>query len=83
MAEYKKTPFTAVNEEIISMEFDGNPNIPTANYSEETAGLIQEAIMKKMRNDKLKKFIDSELKGEQKSNESSDFLGFSFSFKGM
>ena len=31
MAELKKTQFSNVNEEIISMEFDNNPNIPTAN----------------------------------------------------
>ena len=58
MAELKKTQFSNVNDEIISMEFDNNPNIPTANYSEETAIKIQETIKKKMRAEKLKKMIE-------------------------
>ncbi len=81
MAELKKTPFGNVNDEIISMEFDTNPNIPTANYSEETALKIQEVIRNKMRADKLKKMIESELKQEKKK-ETEDFA-FNFSFKSM
>lgn len=71
-----------VNEDIISMEFDGNPNIPTANYSEETSKRIQLAIVKKMRAEKLKKLIETELKPEKADN-STDSIGFEFTFKGM
>lgn len=81
MAELKKTPFKTVNEEVVSMEFDGNPNIPTANYSEETAERIQEAIKKKMRAEKLKKMIETELKNDKKKE--ANEMAFSFSFKGM
>lgn len=81
MAELKKTPFNTINDDIISMEFDTNPNIPTANYSDETALKIQEAIKNKMKAEKLKKLIDAELKQEKKK-ESDDFA-FNFSFKSM
>ena len=81
MAELKKTQFSNVNEEIISMEFDNNPNIPTANYGEETAIKIQETIKKKMRAEKLKKMIESELK-QDKKKESVESI-FDLSFKSM
>jgi len=83
MAELKKVPLNSVNEEVISMEFDENPNIPTANYSEETGELIQEAIKKKLRAEKLKKMIETELKHEEKSKAGGDSTGLAFTFKGM
>lgn len=82
MADRKKTPINSVNEEIISMEFDENPNIPTANYSEETAKRIEQAIIKKMRAEKLKRLIETELKNDKKI-EDGESIGFEFSFKGM
>ncbi len=83
-AELKKTPISSVNEDIISMEFDANPNIPTANYNETTGIAMQEAIAKKMRADKLKKMIDGELKRDVRSGSSDgESLGFAFSFNGM
>jgi len=81
MAELKKIPFDSVNDEVISMSFDENPNIPTANYSEETLAKINETIVKKMRAEKIKKLIESELKDEK--NTESDDLSFSFNFKSM
>ena len=81
MAELKKTAFDTINDEIISMEFDVNPNIPTANYSEETASKIQDAIRNKMRAEKLKKMIETEL-AQTKKKENEDFA-FNFSFKSM
>jgi len=81
MAELKKIPFDSVNDEVISMSFDENPNIPTANYSEETLAKINETIVKKMRAEKIKKLIESELKDEK--NIESDDLSFSFNFKSM
>lgn len=82
MAELKKIPFGTINEDIVSMEFNENPNIPTANYSEETAKRIQIAIAKKMKADRLKRLIESELKPEGPNN-NSDSLGLEFTFKGM
>lgn len=82
MAELKRIPISSINEDIISMEFDGNPNIPTANYSAETAQRIQMAIAKKMRAEKLKRMIESELKQDAPNNHS-DSIGLEFSFKGM
>jgi hypothetical protein len=82
MAELKKTPIRSVNEDIISMEFDVNPNIPTANYSNETAERIQQAIVKKLRAEKLKKMIESELKQDTKVLDG-ESLGFSFTFNSM
>ncbi len=83
MAELKKTPINTINEEIISMEFDGNPNIPTANYGEETAHRIQVAIAKKMRAEKLKRMLEQELKQEQKSASGTETMGLDFTFKSM
>ncbi len=83
MAELKKTPISSINEEIISMEFDGNPNIPTANYSAETEQRIQLAIAKKMRAEKLKRMLETELRQEHKSAGGSETLGLDFTFKGM
>jgi hypothetical protein len=81
MAELKKQPFNTVDDEVISMDFEGNPNIPTANYSEDTLKNIQETIRKKQRAEKIKKMIDQELKTDKKVDE--DEAGLSFSFKGM
>jgi hypothetical protein len=81
MAERKTVPLDT-KEDVVSMEFDDNPNIPTANYNEETANKIQEAIKKKMRAEKLKKMIDAELKQNDRP-ESEESIGFAFSFKGM
>lgn len=83
MATLKKTPLNSVNEDIISMEFDENPNIPTANYSEETSDRIHAAIAKKMRAEKLKKLIEQELKDDKKPSSDGEDIGLSFSFKGM
>ncbi len=83
MAELKKTPMSSVHEDIISMEFGENPNIPTANYSVDTEQAIQEAIIKKMRINKLKNFIDSELKRDTKPPSNNDSIGLAFNFKGM
>ena len=82
MAERKKTPISTVNEDIISMEFDENPNIPTANYSDETAARIREAIAKKMKAEKLKKMIEMELKNEVKPTDG-ESIGMAFSFSSM
>jgi hypothetical protein len=82
MAELKKIPMSTVHEDIISMEFNTNPNIPTANYSEETAQRVQQAIAKKMKVDRLKRLIETELRQEPVKNSSESF-GFEFSFKGM
>jgi hypothetical protein len=82
-AELKKTPMSSVNEDIISMEFDSNPNIPTANYSEETAIAMREAIAKKMKIEKLKKMIEKELKQDLPKTSEVENIGFSFSFNGM
>lgn len=81
MAELKKTSFNQVNDDVISMDFEGNPNIPTANYSEETLIKINETIRKKMRAEKIRKMIDQELKSNKKQDEND--MAFSFSFKGM
>lgn len=79
MAEMKKVPFSSVQDEsVISMSFDENPNIPTANYSEATLTKINEVIAKKMRAEKIKKMIEAELKTETKKEED-PFLAFSFS----
>ncbi len=83
MAELKKTPISTINEEIISMEFNGNPNIPTANYSEATAIKIQAAIAKKLRAEKLKKMLEQELKVETKSASGTETMGLDFTFKSM
>ncbi len=82
MAERKKTPISTVNEDIISMEFDENPNIPTVTYSDDTAGRIQKAIAKKIRAEKLQKMIDNELKKENTTTEG-ESLGMAFNFSGM
>lgn len=82
MADLKKTQFNTVDEDIVSMEFDKNPNIPTANYSDETLLNIQDAIQKKMRAEKIKKMIETELRRDKKT-ESLDEMSLSFSFKGM
>ena len=83
MAELKKTPFNSINEDIISMEFNKNPNIPTANYSAETADRIQEAIIKKMRTEKLKKMIENELKTDQGKVRDGESIGIGFNFSSM
>jgi len=82
MATLKKTALNTVKDNIINMEFDENPNIPTANYSEETANNIKKAIIKKMRAEKLKKMIDAELKKETKIK-SGESIGIPLTFKGM
>lgn len=82
MTELKKVPFNSVDDEVINMDFEGNPNIPTANYSEDTLKNINETIKKKQRAEKIKKMIDQELKSDDKKNEG-DEMAFSFSFKGM
>jgi hypothetical protein len=81
MADLKKQPFNTVDDDVISMDFEGNPNIPTANYSEETLKNIQETIRKKQRAEKIKKMIDQELKADKKADDNE--MAFSFSFKGM
>jgi hypothetical protein len=81
MAELKKTPFQTVQDDVISMDFDENPNIPTANYSEETLKVINDTIKKKQRAEKLKKIIDQELKPKSKGDD--DDMGLSFSFSSM
>lgn len=81
MADLKKVPFDTVNDDVVSMSFDENPNIPTANYSDETLTNIQNAIKKKMRAEKIKKMIESELKADDKGG--NDDMAFSFSFSGM
>lgn len=81
MAELKKTNFSGVTDDVISMDFEGNPNIPTANYGEETLKNINETIRKKMRAEKIQKMIDQELKPDKKA--SGDEMAFSFNFKGM
>ena len=82
MAELKKVPMSSVKDEsVISMSFDENPNIPTTNYSDETHEKIKEVIAKKMRAEKIKKMIESELKDEKKT-EGND-LGLSFNFGSM
>ncbi len=81
MADLKKTPLKSVDSDVISMVFDTNPNIPTANYSEETLNKINETLVKKMRAEKIKKLITAELKQEKKNDDSE--MAFSFSFKGM
>ena len=81
MTNLKKQPFNQVDDEVISMTFDDNPNIPTANYSEETLKNIQETIRKKRRAEKIKKMIEQELKTDKKTEE--DEMAFSFSFKSM
>jgi len=79
-ATRKTTPFSAIDEDVISLEFDANPNIPTANYSEETAILIQKVIAKKIKAEKLKKLIENELKNEKRPEEGEMVsLGFKFS----
>ena len=83
MAELRKTPMGTVNEDIISMEFNGNPNIPTANYSQETEQRIHAAIAKKMRAEKLKKMLEQELKVERKSADGTESLGLDFTFRSM
>lgn len=78
MAEIKKVPFSSVQDEsVISMSFDENPNIPTANYSEETLVKINAVIAKKIRAEKIKKMIETELKAETKKEED-PFLAFNF-----
>lgn len=82
MAELKKVPMSSVKDDaVISMSFDENPNIPTANYSEDTLSRINEVIAKKMRAEKIKKMIEAELKDEKKT-EGND-LGLTFSFGSM
>jgi len=78
MAEMKKVPFSSIQDEsIISMSFDENPNIPTANYSDDTLTKINEVIARKMRAEKIKKMIETELKTETKKDED-PFLAFNF-----
>jgi hypothetical protein len=60
------------------MSFDENPNIPTANYSEETLEKMNDVIRKKMRAEKLKKMIETELKNEKKDDTGDSGLMFSF-----
>ena len=81
MAELKKIPFDKVTDDKIVMTFNKNPNIPTANYSDETLVSITEAIKKKMKADKVKKLIETELRSED-NNESNE-MNFVFTFKGM
>ncbi len=82
MAELKKVPMSSVKDDnVISMSFDENPNIPTANYSEDTLDKINDVIAKKMRAEKIKKMIETELKDEKKT-EGND-LGLKFSFGSM
>lgn len=82
-AKLKKVQMSSVTTDVISMEFDQNPNIATANYSAETAKRVQQAIIKKMRVDKLKQFIDTELKEETRNSQAGEHMGFEFSFKSM
>jgi len=81
MADLKKIPFDTVTDDVISMSFDENPNIPTANYSEETLVKINETIAKKMRAEKIKKLIETELK-DDKPTETND-MGLAFNFSSM
>lgn len=80
MAELKKIPFSAVTDDVITMSFAENPNIPTANYSDETLKKINDKLQKTMKAEKLAKMIEQELKTDKKTDE---IEGFSFSFKGM
>jgi len=81
MTNIKKTPFTNVDDDVISMDFEGNPNIPTANYGNDTLKNIDEVIKKKQRAEKLKKIIDQELTPEKKAQE--DEMSFAFNFGSM
>jgi len=81
MADLKKVALTDTNDEVISMSFDDNPNIPTANYSEETLNTINEVIRKKMRAERIKKIIEAELKDEKKVD--TNDMTFNFGFKSM
>ena len=81
----KSVPLNTVNEKVITMEFDKNPNIPTILYSEETENKIKEAIRKKMRAEKIKKMINAELKSNKRLNKQNDGenFGLEFTFKSM
>jgi len=81
MTNLKKVPFNVVTDDVISMSFDENPNIPTANYNENTLNKINEVIKKKMRAEKIKKMLETELKDEKKTE--SDNMAFSFNFSSM
>jgi len=81
MADLKKVPFSKVNEDVVSMSFDENPNIATANYSNETLDKINDVIKTKMRAEKIKKMIETELKDEKKTE--SDDMAFNFNFSSM
>jgi len=81
MIEMKKIPFNTVQENVINMSFDKNPNIPTSNYNKATLETINEVIKRKMRAEKIKKIIESELKPNE--NFEDDNLGLSFTFGSM
>ncbi len=81
MADLKKVPFDTVTDDVVSMSFDENPNIPTANYSDATLEKINDVIKKKMRAEKIKKMIESELKDDKKVDDNE--LAFNFNFKSM
>lgn len=78
----KTVPMSSVHDDVISMEFSENPNIPTANYSEETAKLIQSVIAKKKKAEKLKTLIENELKNVKKPEEG-EMIGLGFKFSSM
>ena len=81
MANLKKVPFNTVKDDVVSMSFDENPNIPTSNYSNETLLKINDVIRTKMRAEKIKKMIESELKDEKKTE--SNEMAFNFNFSSM
>jgi len=81
MADLKKVPFNTVNDDVVSMSFDENPNIPTSNYSNETLDKINNVIKTKMRAEKIKKMIETELKDEKKTE--SNEMAFNFNFSSM
>jgi hypothetical protein len=77
----KKIPLSEVKDDIILMRFDKNPNIPTTKYSEATQKNINESIKKKMKIEKMKKLVETELKKEEKIDKN-DFEML-FNFKSM
>jgi len=82
MADLKKIPFQSVaDQDIVTMSFDENPNIPTANYSEETLSKINDVISKKIKAERIKKLIDDELKQDEKIEDND--MNMMFSFKSM
>ena len=81
MKEIKKANLSADNSEVVTMTFDDNPNIPTANYNDATASKIEQAIQNKLKKEKMQKLLEQELKEDAVKAE--DPFAMKFSFKGM